>query len=68
MFVDRVSPAASANKRLVFHSSDPREVERAMAGLRQLTTDRDALIDRLMFPKTIESPSLINDAGTEENS
>lgn len=68
MFVDRVSPAASANKCLVFHSSDPREVERAMAGLRQLTTDRDALIDRLMFPKTIESPSLINDAGTEENS
>ncbi|MDV8079748.1 FAD-dependent monooxygenase [Rhodococcus sp. IEGM 1370] len=60
VFVDKVSPAASRNKMLVYHSSDQEKVEEAMAGLRSLTTDHDALVDRLMFPKTLETPSLLS--------
>lgn len=59
VFVEKASPAASRNKSLVFHSSDLQEVAAVMAGLRALSTDPDALLDRLMFPKTLETPSLL---------
>ncbi|WP_342660465.1 6-hydroxy-3-succinoylpyridine 3-monooxygenase HspB [Rhodococcus ruber] len=59
VFIDKVNPAASANKKLVYHSGPGAELDETMTGLRRLTSDRDALVARLMFPKTLETPSLV---------
>ncbi|MGK5111955.1 FAD-dependent oxidoreductase [Geodermatophilus sp. CPCC 205506] len=59
VFVELVDPAATAIKKMIFHNSDPEQLERDMAGLRRLATDRDALIERLMLTKRMETPSLI---------
>lgn len=59
VFVDIVSPAASNNKRLVYHSSDDARLEEDLAVLRRLPVDEDAVVQRLMFPKSLETRSLI---------
>ena len=59
VFLEKVNPAATAIKRLIFHSSDPDRLARDMADLRRLETDRDALVARLMSTKAMETPSLI---------
>lgn len=59
VFVDVVNPAASNNKRMVYHSDDPERLEQDLAELRRLTSDEDYVVKRLMFPKSLETPSLI---------
>jgi 3-(3-hydroxy-phenyl)propionate hydroxylase/6-hydroxy-3-succinoylpyridine 3-monooxygenase len=59
VFVEMVDPAATAIKKMIFHTGDPDELERHMAGLRRLAADRDALVARLMATKAMETPSLI---------
>jgi 3-(3-hydroxy-phenyl)propionate hydroxylase/6-hydroxy-3-succinoylpyridine 3-monooxygenase len=59
VFVEVVSPAATENKRLIFSSSDPVRLEQDLARLRLLGTDRDAAVARLLFPKSLETPSLV---------
>lgn len=60
IFLNRVSPQAIANKRLIFHAQGGgRQLEDALAGLRRLPTDRDFLLQRLMFLKSLESPPLL---------
>ncbi|SFL17659.1 FAD-dependent oxidoreductase [Geodermatophilus ruber] len=59
VFLEMVNPAATAIKKMIFHSSDPQQLERDMAGLRRLATDREALIERLMVTKAMETKSLI---------
>jgi 3-(3-hydroxy-phenyl)propionate hydroxylase/6-hydroxy-3-succinoylpyridine 3-monooxygenase len=59
VFVEVVNPAASNNKRMVYHSSDPVRLEQDLEELRRLTTDEDFVVKRLMFPKSLETPSLI---------
>ena len=59
VFVDVVSPAASNNKRLVYHSSDPGRLAADLAELRRLEQDEQAAVDRLMFTKSLETPSLV---------
>ncbi|MFW3169066.1 FAD-dependent oxidoreductase [Geodermatophilus sp. CPCC 206100] len=59
VFVEMVDPAATAIKRMIFHSADPEQLERDMAGLRRLASDRDALVERLMATKRMETPSLV---------
>jgi len=60
IFVNRVSPQATANKRLVFHANGGgRELEEALAGLRRLATDPQYRWQRLMFTKTLETPPLV---------
>jgi 3-(3-hydroxy-phenyl)propionate hydroxylase/6-hydroxy-3-succinoylpyridine 3-monooxygenase len=59
-FVNRVSPQAIANKRLVFHANGGgRELEEALASLRRLATDAEFLRQRLMFTKSLETPPLV---------
>lgn len=60
VFVDKVTPAASANKRLVYHSDDLQRLEEDLQGLRRLQTDDDAARERLMFVKSLETPSLVS--------
>ena len=59
VFTEIVSPAASNNKRLVYHSNDPEVLEGQLANLRLLETDEEAVIARLLFPKSLETKSLI---------
>jgi 3-(3-hydroxy-phenyl)propionate hydroxylase len=59
VFLEVASPAATENKRLVFHSSDPARLERDLAGLRRLEADEDAVVSRLLFTKSMETRSLI---------
>jgi 3-(3-hydroxy-phenyl)propionate hydroxylase/6-hydroxy-3-succinoylpyridine 3-monooxygenase len=59
VFVELVNPAASNNKRLVYHSADPRQLASDLAALRRLAEDEQAAVDRLMFTKSLETRSLI---------
>ena len=60
IFVNRVSPQASANKRLVFHANGGgRELEEALVSLRRLATDPQFRRQRLMFTKSLETPPLL---------
>ena len=59
VFTEIVSPAASNNKRLVYHSDDPEVLEGQLENLRRLETDKEAVIQRLLFPKSLETKSLI---------
>jgi 3-(3-hydroxy-phenyl)propionate hydroxylase/6-hydroxy-3-succinoylpyridine 3-monooxygenase len=60
VFLNHVSPQAVANKRLVFHANGGgSELEEALRGLRRLPHDRDVLLKRLMFLKSLETPPLL---------
>ncbi|MCW2698332.1 MAG: monooxygenase, FAD-binding [Modestobacter sp.] len=59
VFVELVSPVASDNKRLVYHSSDPGRLAADLAALRRLEHDEQAAVDRLMFTKSLETRSLV---------
>jgi 3-(3-hydroxy-phenyl)propionate hydroxylase/6-hydroxy-3-succinoylpyridine 3-monooxygenase len=59
IFLEMVSPQACENKRLVYHSHDPVRLEADLRMLRRLGDDKDFLIQRLMFTKRLESPSLV---------
>jgi 3-(3-hydroxy-phenyl)propionate hydroxylase/6-hydroxy-3-succinoylpyridine 3-monooxygenase len=59
-FVNRASPQAIANKQLVYHANGGgRQLEDALVGLRRFTTDPESLRQRLMFTKSLETPSLL---------
>ncbi|MGY1812222.1 FAD-dependent oxidoreductase [Blastococcus sp. SYSU D00820] len=58
-FLEKASPRASANKRLIFHSADPAKLERDLEMFRRLSRDPDLAAEVLSFTKTLESPSLL---------
>jgi 2-polyprenyl-6-methoxyphenol hydroxylase-like FAD-dependent oxidoreductase len=61
IFLNRVSPQAVANKQLIFHANgDGKQLEDALVSLRRLPTDRDFLLQRLMFLKSLETPPLLH--------
>jgi 3-(3-hydroxy-phenyl)propionate hydroxylase/6-hydroxy-3-succinoylpyridine 3-monooxygenase len=59
IFVEKVNPTAAGNKSLVYHSDDPARLEEALRGLRRLEADDEAARKRLMFVKSLETPSLV---------
>ena len=60
MFLNHISPQAVANKRLIYHANGGgSSLEEALTNLRRLRTDREFLLQRLMFLKSIESPPLL---------
>ena len=60
IFLNLVSPQAIANKRLIFHANGGgQSLEEALAALRRLPTDRDFLLQRLMFLKSLQTPPLL---------
>src|SRR5215467_7416846 len=64
-FLERVSPQATANKRLVFHANGGgRELEEALQGLRRLATDAEFRWQRLMFTRSLETPPLLGTPGS----
>jgi 2-polyprenyl-6-methoxyphenol hydroxylase-like FAD-dependent oxidoreductase len=59
-FLNRISPQATANKRLIFHANGGgRPLEEALLLLRRLATDPEFLRQRLMFTKNLETPPLL---------
>jgi 2-polyprenyl-6-methoxyphenol hydroxylase-like FAD-dependent oxidoreductase len=59
IFWNRVSPQAIANKRLIFHANGGgKDLEEALISLRRLPTDRDFLLERLMWLKLLETPPM----------
>ena len=58
-FLEIASPRASANKRLLYHTSDPVELEEQLSKLRALAADEDAQRTSFMFTKQLETPSLV---------
>jgi 3-(3-hydroxy-phenyl)propionate hydroxylase/6-hydroxy-3-succinoylpyridine 3-monooxygenase len=60
IFLSRVSPQAIANKRLIFHANGGgAQLDEALTALRRLPHDRDFLLQRLMFLKSLETPPLL---------
>lgn len=57
IFLERTSPQATANKRLVFHANGGgAELEAGVAALRRMASDADFRLQRLMFVKSLETP------------
>ena len=60
IFINRASPQAVANKRLIFHANGGgTALEEALAGLRRLATDPEFRRQRLMFTRSLETASLV---------
>jgi 3-(3-hydroxy-phenyl)propionate hydroxylase/6-hydroxy-3-succinoylpyridine 3-monooxygenase len=53
------SPRASANKKLLYHTSDPVELEAQLSKLRALAADEDAQRTNFLFTKQLETPPLV---------
>lgn len=59
IFFDYVSPQATENKRLIYHSGDPERLEEDLRRLRRLETDKDFVLQVVSFTKKLETPSLL---------
>ena len=58
IYLEKTNPQAIANKRLVFHAcGGGAELEAALDGLRAMAADPDVRLQRLMFVKSLETPS-----------
>ncbi|CAL9641581.1 6-hydroxy-3-succinoylpyridine 3-monooxygenase HspB [Streptomyces sp. enrichment culture] len=57
VFKELVSPAASANKKMIFGSTVTDEGAAAWDRVRRLGQDEEAARVRLMFPKSLETPA-----------
>ena len=58
IFLNRVSPQATANKQLIYHANGGGGgLEEALVNLRRLATDPQFLLQRLMFTKSLETSS-----------
>jgi 3-(3-hydroxy-phenyl)propionate hydroxylase/6-hydroxy-3-succinoylpyridine 3-monooxygenase len=56
IFLNRISPQAVANKRLIYHANGGgQQLEEALVGLRRLQTDPEFVLQRLLFLKSLES-------------
>lgn len=59
VFLDRVNPAASENKRLIYHSSDPDQREQDVERLRQMAKDEQAQLERFLSTTKLQTPALV---------
>jgi 3-(3-hydroxy-phenyl)propionate hydroxylase/6-hydroxy-3-succinoylpyridine 3-monooxygenase len=60
IFINRISPQATANKQLIYHANGGgHELEAGLESLRRLATDEEFLRERLMFTKSLETPPLL---------
>ncbi len=58
VYLERTSPQATAYKRFVFHANGGgAELEAALDGMRAMARNPDVRLERLMFVKSLETPS-----------
>jgi len=60
IFLEYVSPQATENKRLIYHSSDQARLDEDLKRLRRLETDKDFVLQVVSFTKRLETPSLLS--------
>lgn len=58
-FIEKASPRATANKQLIFHSSDPVQRNKDLELFRRMGKDPELAAAVLYFTKTLETPSLV---------
>ncbi|MFJ9097837.1 FAD-dependent oxidoreductase [Streptomyces sp. NPDC102405] len=58
-FLEKASPRASANKRLLFHPADPVKLDQDLEVFRRMSRDPEFAAERLYFTKELETPSLL---------
>ncbi|MFI8193960.1 FAD-dependent oxidoreductase [Streptomyces sp. NPDC085946] len=58
-FLEVASPRASANKRLLYHISDPEQLEAELSKLRALAADEEGQRKNFLFTKQLETPPLV---------
>jgi 3-(3-hydroxy-phenyl)propionate hydroxylase/6-hydroxy-3-succinoylpyridine 3-monooxygenase len=59
IFLHKISPQAVANKRLIYHANGGgQQLEESLVALRRLRTEREFVLQRLMFLKSLETPPL----------
>ena len=58
-FLEIASPRATANKRMLYHTSDPAELEGHLTRLRALAADEAAQRTTFMFTKQLETEPLV---------
>jgi 3-(3-hydroxy-phenyl)propionate hydroxylase/6-hydroxy-3-succinoylpyridine 3-monooxygenase len=63
-FLEIASPRASANKRLLYHTSDPVELETELSKLRAMAADEDLQRTNFMFTKQLETAPLVQPVAT----
>jgi 3-(3-hydroxy-phenyl)propionate hydroxylase len=59
VFWELASPQACENKRLIYHSHDPARLEQDLKNLRRYATDKDFMIERALFTRRLQTPSLL---------
>lgn len=58
VYLERTSPQATAYKRFVFHANGGgAALDAALDGMRAMAADPDVRLERLMFTKSLETPS-----------
>jgi 3-(3-hydroxy-phenyl)propionate hydroxylase/6-hydroxy-3-succinoylpyridine 3-monooxygenase len=68
VYLEKTSPQAIANKRLVFHAcGSEAELEAALGGLRAMAADPELRLQRLMFVKSLETASPAEVKGPSSN-
>jgi len=63
-FLEIASPRASANKQLLYHTSDPVRLEAELSKLRAMAADEDAQRTNFMFTKQLETAPLVQPVAT----
>jgi 6-hydroxy-3-succinoylpyridine 3-monooxygenase len=63
-FLEVASPRASFNKRLLYHTSDPVELETELSKLRAMAADEDLQRTNFMFTKQLETAPLVQPVAT----
>lgn len=66
VFLEIASPQATENKRLIYDSDDPARLEEDLKKLRRMATDDDFRLERSMFTRRLETPSLVSGLRAEE--
>ena len=63
-FLEVASPRASANKQLLYHTSDPVKLEAELSKLRAMAADVELQRTNFMFTKQLETPPLVTSTAT----
>lgn len=63
VFLEIASPAATANKKLLFDPHPPEEKAQLLAGLRRMSEDRELRREDLLMMRGLATPSLLSGTG-----
>lgn len=66
IFLNRASPQAIANKKFIFHADgDSAKLAETLSQMRKMARDDALALGRLMFTKSLETPTLVGAAALD---